>query len=57
MSHGHHPPVVLLRDMHDTVVVDYDIKDRTPPQSQVGVGARWTQLAGRGFTAATGWAL
>ena len=34
------PPLVLLRHIHDGLLVKYDCKDTSPPQSQPGVRAR-----------------
>ena len=41
---GPHPrnrvPLVLLRDIHNSLLSNYDYKDTTPPQSQPDTGAR-----------------
>ncbi len=34
------PPLVLLRDIHNSLLANYDCKDTAPPQSQPGTGAR-----------------
>ena len=34
------PPLVLLRDIHDGLLVKYDSKDTVSPQSHPGVRAR-----------------
>ena len=34
------PPLVLLRDIHDGLLVKYDCKDTEPPQSQSGTRGR-----------------
>ena len=38
--HGHHPPFVLLRDIHDGLLAKYDCKDSAPPPAQPGARAR-----------------
>ena len=37
------PPLVLLRDIHDGLLVQYDCKDNVPPLAQSGTRARPTQ--------------
>jgi hypothetical protein len=32
------PPLVLLRDIHNSLLANYDCKDTAPPQSQPGTG-------------------
>ena len=34
------PPLVLLRDIHDSLLVKYDCKDSVPPPAQRGARAR-----------------
>jgi hypothetical protein len=34
------PPLVLLRDIHNSLLAQYDCKDTATPQSQPGTGAR-----------------
>ncbi len=33
-------PLVLLRDIHNNLLANYDCQDTTPPQSQTGTGSR-----------------
>ena len=34
------PPLVLLRDIHNGLIANYDCKDTAPPPAQPGTGAR-----------------
>ncbi len=43
-------PLVLLREIHDTLVSDYDYKDSAPSQSRSGPGAPGVHISQDGIS-------